>query len=136
MDLARWWRDRRWRALLELIDQLRVNPATRLNEAIVNDPDQAMRIAEREEFADADEVESVPWSPRVADYDLTAVMLREVIHSLYLIRGELQLNGRRRASEVRAFPEPRTAVDDARAILERRWLDTTLTRWGYQPSDL
>lgn len=136
MDLARWWRDRRWLALLDLIDQLQKDPATRLNEAILNNPEQAMLIAERQEFTDPDTGDSPPWSPRVADYDLTAIMLREVLHTLHAIRGELRINGNRRPGEIPTFPEPRTAVDDAAAILERRWIDTNLTKWGFKPSDL
>lgn len=133
MDLARWWRDRRWLGLLELIDQLQARTDTRLNEAILNDPVQAALIAARAE----DEGEPAgAWSPPVAAYDLHAMMLREVVQTLYAVRAAVLVAGNRKPGKMPEFPTPVTEVDRARARLERVWVDTTLTRWGFDPSDL
>lgn len=135
VDLARWVRDRRWRGLLELIEQLQQDPATALNEAILNNPEQADLIAARQELEQSASTTSA-WSPRVAEYDLTAVMLREVIHALYVLRTEVRISGRRKPGTLPEFPAPVTEVDRAAARLERVWVDATLTRWGFDTTDL
>src|SRR5690625_2246227 len=83
VDLRQWWRERRFRALLDLIDQL--PGASRLNEAIQNDPEQAEIIArhieeQKRKAAEAGE-EQRSWSPRVAEFDLHASLLRDLIQA-------------------------------------------------------
>lgn len=98
MDLGRWWRDRRWAALLEYIDQL---PATsRLNEAIHNDPDQAVMLADRPEPPD-------PWAPALRDWSLTNAMLGRLIEAAEATAA--LLSGAEQSP--RPFPTPVTAVD-------------------------
>lgn len=98
MDLAVWWRARRWAALLEYIDQL---PATsRLNEAIHNDPEQAARLVDRPEPAD-------PWAPSLRDWSLTTAMLSRLIHAAEVTN--VLLSGEKKPPQ--PFPTPVTAVD-------------------------
>lgn len=100
MDLAEWWQQKRWRGLLELIDQLPA--ASRFNEAVLNDPEQARLIAARPTSSES-------WTPLVRDWDLTAVLLREIREALVGLLG----NGR-----AKPIPIPRTEVDRVRARLD------------------
>lgn len=125
MDLAAWWQARRWRALLELIEQL---PSTsRLQEAVRQDPEQARLIALQREYAAEGDDEPEAWSPRWSEYDLHAMLLREIAHNL----AALVTKGKTHAY----IPEPRTEVD--------RWVDEIArmqaisigTRYGFSPDD-
>lgn len=102
VDLAAWWRQRRWAALLDLIDQL---PGTsRLNEAIYDDPDQAALIASQPEPAER-------WSPRLRQWDLTHVMLQRLIHATEVGNANFAAAHGGRPGAVQAFPSPVTGVD-------------------------
>lgn len=118
MDIAHWVRCRRWRALLELIDQLPA--ASRFREAVANDPEQARLAIEREDSADPDE-EAEPWSPRVSDWTLEAVLLRQIREGLVSVFQQLVASGGRTPPHVEAFPVPRTAVDRAREEADVVW---------------
>lgn len=106
MDLGEWWKARRWRALLDLIDLL--PPASRLSEARLHNPDEAPALLNARLAADDD---SRPWSPPVSQYDLHALLLREIANSV------AQLGGAQRHD---LLPGPRTAVDDEEHN-RRRW---------------
>ena len=73
MDLAEWYAAGRWVGLLDYIDGLPT--ACRLNEAIVNDPEAALVIANMPR-------PDTEWSPRVAEFDLNAHLLREILHAV------------------------------------------------------
>ena len=120
MDLAEWWRGRRWRALADLIDQLPA--ASRTQEAILNDPDFAEMIAQRER----DEPAKKPWSPRVRDYDLHAQLLREIRETIVSVRQaviQTTFDGDGKplkAPRVPILPGPETEVDRMKERLSRR----------------
>ena len=130
MDLARWWADRRWRALLELIDQL--PRASRFKEALYNDPETAEYLAALHEQND-DDVE--PWSPRFAEYDLHAHLLREVINALLANRQAVIGAAGGKPGQVVPFPGPITEVDRAMARRVREWAQDFLAPFGFDPSD-
>lgn len=131
VDLAQWWRERRFRALLDLIDQL--PHASRLNEAIQNDPEQAEVIARaREEVADEDRE---PWAPRLADYDLHANLLRDLIQATIGLRAAVIASAGGRSRTVPDYPTPVTEVDKATARLERAWAQGVLQQFGFSPED-
>src|SRR5690625_5754606 len=69
VDLSRWWQQRRWKSLLELIDELPA--ASRFNEAILNDREFA-KEAVAQETADRPE-----WAPKISEFDLHAVLDRK-----------------------------------------------------------
>lgn len=128
MDLSEWLENGRVRALLDVIDQL--PSASRLYEAMVNDPAEAATLAKaRLNAGDSEE-----WSPRVSEFDLTAHMLRELIHETRMMRAVLiQANGGK-PGELKPFPAPRTEIDAAVERLEREWTEDFLGKLGFDKS--
>lgn len=123
MDLAEWWRARRWRALLELIDQL--PSSSRLQEAIYDDPEQAAVIAAaRDEGQDDD---APTWSPRLSEFDLHALLLREIAHNVASLAG---------AKNPTYIPWPKTEVDRQSELLARAYAVGVASRFGFSPEDL
>ena len=121
MDLAAWWQARRWRALLELIDQLPGHSL--LNEAAQNDPEEAARIALAREYADDD---APSWSPRVSEYDLHALLLREIAHNVAAVA---------QARNPTYIPSPRTEVDRMVEQMARTVAIDIGSRYGFSPDD-
>jgi hypothetical protein len=127
VDLAEWYAAGRWVALLDLIDGLPT--ACRLNEAIVNDPDAAKAIANMPKS-------SVEWSPRVAEFDLHAHLLREVLHA---VKGNGQIaiaTAGGKPGELKPFPAPRTEVERAIEVIERDWAESFVGQFGFDPKDI
>lgn len=127
MDLAEWYAAGRWEALLDLIDQLPT--ASRLNEAIVNDPDRARELALQPLSTD-------PWSPRVSEFNLMATMLRHVIGELAGIQAAVIASAGGTPHQHKPFPSPITEVDRARAKLDREFAEGILRLVGFTPDDL
>jgi len=134
-DLSLLWRQRRFRALLDLIDQL--PSASRLNEAILNDPEQAQLIAEDRErqLQEQGEQARKPWSPRLSEYDLHANLLRDLIQSVLGLRAAVIASGGGKPSPITDYPTPATEVDKAMARLERAWAHNVLGQFGFGPED-
>lgn len=127
MDLAEWYVAGRWVGLLDLIDGL--PSACRLNEAIVNDKEAAAEIAalpkpDRE------------WSPRFAEYDLTAHLLREILHSLKSLRSVSIAAAGGKPGEEKPFPAPYTEIDSAIAAADRQWAETFVGQFGFDAADI
>lgn len=114
MDLAVWWRERRWLALLELIDQLPF--ASRVTEAVWNDPEQAALIAQAPKGDGA-------WSPRVQEFDLTASQLRELINGQQMLLHAIVRGNGGKPGKFVPYPAPVTEVDRQQVIAERRWAE-------------
>lgn len=130
VDLAVWWRERRFVALLDLIDQL---PQTsRLNEALLNDPEQARLIVAARE---ASTEEPEPWAPRYAEFDLHAQMLRDVIESLAGLRAAVLATARIPPGPHTRYPTPITEVEREKARVDRLWAQSVLSRYGFDASD-
>ncbi|MFK0005469.1 hypothetical protein ACIQTZ_00300 [Paenarthrobacter sp. NPDC090520] len=129
MDLTEWYHAGRWVALLELIDMLPA--ASRLNEAIANDPEAAEAIAKSRQGK-----EQKPWSPRTAEWDLHATILSSVANDLKtLIAITSKANGGK-PGEVKPFPTPKTAIQEAMKIAEREWAVDFAGQLGFSPEDL
>ncbi|WP_435199581.1 hypothetical protein [Janibacter sp. GS2] len=96
VDLTAWWQARRWRDLLDLIDQM--PPASRTREAIFNDDANADALLDAE-LAQPDE----PFRPPMRSYDLSTFLLLRISNQLTAVLG---------ADEF--LEGPRTAVDTAR----------------------
>jgi hypothetical protein len=124
VDLAVWWQQRRWRALLELIEQL--PPTSRFQEAVYNDPEQARLIAMQREYATEDG-DAEPWSPRLSEYDLHAMLLREIAHNV----AAMATQGKTGAY----LPAPRTEVDRQADQLARLVAQRIGARFGFSPDD-
>ena len=124
IDLAAWWRTRRWKALLELIDQL--PSSARLSESIQNDPEQAALIAQIPKPDD-------PWAPSFRDFDLDATLLREIRELLVqLIRITIGSS----APKIKPFPVPVTEVDRARKRLDHDYARSLTSRLLPHQKDL
>lgn len=127
MDLADWYAAGRWLGLLDLIDGL--PSASRLNEAIANDPEQAKILANMPES-------NSEWSPRAAEFGLTEHMLREVIHKLdAILHVTISAHGGK-PGELRPFPAPKTALPAAIEAAEREWAGEFIQKFGFSPGDL
>lgn len=127
MDLAEWYAAGRWVALLEYIDML--PSASRLNEAISNDPERARELASQP-------VSTEKWTPRVSEYGLMAIMGREVLAELSALRGTLVAVNGGTPKQSKPFPAPVTEIDRARAALETEFVEELAGLFGFTPDDL
>jgi len=113
--------------LLELIDNLPT--ACKLNEAIANDPEAAAQLAEAPRSAD-------PWSPRVSEFDLTATILREILHAIKGLRQVSIAAAGGKPGEEKPFPAPYTEIDRAIAAAERSWAEAFVGQFGFTADDI
>lgn len=120
MDLAAWYADGRWVALLELIDGLDTH-RSRFREAQVNDPETARAIAL---MPDPEE----PWSPALKDYGLTAQMLGQMISLLEVIATQ--------GGKPKGFPSPVTEVDRQRKRIKVERVLPVAMALGFDEADL
>jgi hypothetical protein len=127
VDLAEWYARGRWVALLDLIDGLPT--ACRLNEAIVNDPEAAAVIANMPRS-------EAEWSPRVAEFDLNAHLLREILHAVKS-NGQITIaSAGGKPGEVKSFPAPVTEVERAIEAIERQWAESFVGQFGFDATDI
>ena len=127
VDLAAWYAAGRWVALLDLIDML--PSASRLNEAIVNDPDAARDIA-------ALPTPEGEWSPRPSEYTLTHQMLGRLITATEQVGQAVIAGAGGKPQPVKPFPRPVTEVDRAIEHMEREWTEDLLGQFGFDPEDI
>jgi len=132
VDLAEWFRAKRWVALLELIDNLPT--ACRLNEAIANDPEAAKHLAELRLSRQDDD--SDPWSPRISEFDLNITMLREILHAIKGLRQVSIAVAGGKPGDEKPFPAPYTEIDRAIAAAERNWAELFVQQFGFTPEDI
>lgn len=118
--MAEWWQQRRWKALLELIEQL---PSTsRYQQALAMDREAAERILAAERRADAEaEGETDPeWSPSLTEWTTEVTLLAEIRDMLPdLIQAVLSSIPRQKGKAAPRysrppFPRPKTALDEVR----------------------
>lgn len=134
MDLAAWWKARRWVALLELIDQLPRTARTRA--AMVNDPQFAKEWLERE---GQDDDEAPEWTPPLTEWDTRTQLeaeqrdlLLDAVRLLAGIRHGIQVVNVKQLRPAprtggKPFPRPRTAIDEARETAARAAAHQVLT---------
>lgn len=122
MNLATWWKARRWVALLELINQL---PNTsRTQAAMVNDPELVAQML------DSEDDDTPAWSPPLTDWNTSAVLaaetrdlLLDVVRLLSGIRSGIPIVQQERLKPApktggKPFPRPVTEIDRARRRAE------------------
>lgn len=129
MDLGEWWRNRRWRGLLELIDQL--PSASRYYEAVMNDPEQAELLAKLRSERSESGAEEEPWSPGISEYDLHAHLQRDIIQALISVRQAVIASAGGKPGKSPEYPVPVTEVDRVMARLETAWANDLLAKFGY-----
>lgn len=127
VDLAEWYANGRWVALLDLIDGL--PSACRLNEAIVNDKDYAAHIASLPKSEDE-------WAPRVAEFDLNAHILREILHALKSLKQVTVAAAGTKPGEEKPFPAPRTELERAIEDADRQWAESFVSKFGFDSTDI
>lgn len=140
IDLPAWLAARRYRAVLELIDEL--PQACRLQEAILNDPEQAQLILADElardeaellgyvrgvdvdpddlrDTSDEEDQAQPLWRPRLRDWD-TAAIQRAAIHAqLVALNHNTVRAANGKPGTPQYLPAPRTLVDDLRDSQDR-----------------
>lgn len=131
MDLAEWYAGGRWAALLELIDQLPSN--NRLNEAVANDPEAAKKLAALSLNKDPG---AEPWAPKLSEFDLTAHLLREILHAVKASGQTAIAAAGGKPGEIKPFPAPRTEIDRAIEAAERTWAIEFVGQFGFDASDI
>lgn len=129
MDIAVLVHAGRWGAALDYIDGL--PSASRLNEAIMNDPDTAAYLVSLE----AEGGEKRPYAPRLAEWDIHATLIREVADGIKGLRATLIAVNGGRPGQIKPFPMPRTAVEAARAEAEKRWAVDFSAQFGFSAED-
>lgn len=127
VDLAAWWQEKRWAALLDFIDGL--PGASRLNEAMANDHELAAILA-----LEPDPTE--PWAPRASEYGLTEMILSQIVDGIKALQHTSIAVAGGKPGEMKPFPGPRTAVDLRRAANERQALENAAALFGFDPADL
>lgn len=120
VDLAVWWRGKRWVGLLELIDQL--PSASRVNEAVLNDREFAEAVVARES---GDRPE---WAPKVSEFDLHATLLRDVIQALQGVQAAVIAAAGGKPPKIKPYPAPRTALEEVRQDVLQAWADSLISR--------
>lgn len=97
---------------------------------MLNDPETALEIAQRPEPTDKE-----PWTPRVSDYGLVPVMLREVIHGLSGVQQAVTASAGAKPKKFKPFPGPRTRVDIERDRLDQEFILDLGGLFGFEESD-
>ena len=116
---------RRGRKLLDLIDEL--PSASRLREAILNDPEEAELIAAMPEPEE-------DWAPRVSEWTLPIALQYDQRSLLVAILQTLQMTATgKRAKPIQPLPTPRTAVEAAKAAARMARMDDLKYAFGYRP---
>lgn len=127
MDLRAWLTENRVVDLLDLIDQLPA--ACRLNEAIAQDDEAADQLVA---LTDGSKSKDGPsWSPRVAEFDLTNMILVSLVNEVKMLRQSgVALAGGKPKKEP-PFPAPKTAIDRARERQDLNLFHSFQSKFGF-----
>lgn len=135
MDLAEWYAKGRWVGLLELIDML--PGACRLNEARMNNPEEAILFAEHRMDAENNKSDDdEPWSPRFSEYRLDHQMWAAVFSVLIEIKQGVTAQAGGKPKSEKPFPSPRTEVDRLIETAEHDWSMDFLEELGFDADDI
>lgn len=99
---------------------------------MVQDPEKAKELAAAQ-LDDSRPKE--PWSPRVADFDLKAAMMREVLGKLDAIQQAVIASAGGHPKRSKPFPMPRTEIEKAKLELEKEFVGDIIGMFGFNPSD-
>ena len=109
MDLSEWTESGRWRATLELIDQLPWN--SRFREAMLSDPEYADAIAENQ-LAQDDSEKKADDGPRISEYGPVEQRLTTLIElNKALLMWTQKQAGVKSPKRIPPEPAPRTLVN-------------------------
>ena len=131
MDLSEWIESGRWRATLELVEQLPW--ASRFRAAMLNDPDYADMIAEaqlRQESEGSDD------GPSVAEFGSVEQRLTTLIDLMKVqVQWSQRQAGVKSPSKMKPEPRPKTLVSE---LIERKEQEVGLevaSQFGFDRSD-
>lgn len=126
MSLTKLIKKRRGRELLDYIDGL--PSASRLREAILNDPEEAVLLAQMPE-------PEGEWSPRVSEWKLEHALTYELRGLLVSILRQMQMQASGKTPKpIKPLPSPRTLLDDVRETVRREHVENMKYAFGYRPS--
>lgn len=110
VDLVELWQTRRWRALVQLIDQL--PPTSRTQVAQAEDHDLARDLVKAGLVPD----EPPEWTPPLREYDTVAAILQQILDTL---AGANYQRAQGKGSKPKPSPRPVTAIEKARKQLDQ-----------------
>ncbi|GAA4923477.1 hypothetical protein [Nesterenkonia rhizosphaerae] len=133
MDLGLWWKNRRWKALLELIEQL--PNSSRTWEARLNDEEEAELILDSIEKREAEEGPQPQNVIAVREYDRNAMQLEDVKQLLSSLINTVR-------SAIGAKPVPHQRLKAETLLDEKTWerdvesVSPILEATGFNPAEV
>ena len=114
VDLHALYQQRRVVLALDLIDGLPA--ASRLRQAVLNDPDAAAALVDQQEADERAGKNAGEWAPDVSEYDANVIMQGRILAALSDIAQTLtaQASGGKSKGKPIRIPTPKTAVEQER----------------------
>jgi len=134
VDLAEWYAAGRWVALLDFIDML--PSASRLNEAITNDPEAAALLAEQYLASRGEAEDEDAGAPRVSEYGLANKQLGDLLNEMKQVKQAIIASAGMKPKSEKPSPTPRTGIEKAIAAAERKWAEDFIQQFGFSPDDI
>lgn len=136
MDLAEWYAAGRWVALLDLIDML--PEASRLNEALLNDPEAAELLADEylKSRENADPEKESDNSPRISQYALINRQMSDLTDQVKMLRQAVVASAGGTPKAEKPEARPKTGIEKAIAEAERKWASDFIQLFGFSPDDI
>jgi hypothetical protein len=130
VDLATYWKERRWATLIGLIDELPSNSLT--HEAMANDEELASEfLKNRNKFEQATSGSN---KPRISEFGPTESMLAILIDSVSSLQATTVAVNNGKPKKPKSYPRPESAVD--RLLREQdRQLQSALLSAFTRPSN-
>lgn len=133
MDLSEWLEAGRWRATLELIDELPWN--SRFREAMLNDPEYADAIAEQQLKQDDDDKKTDD-GPRVSEFGPVEQRLTTLIElNKALLMWTQKQAGVESPKKMKPEPSPKTLVNVLVTKKEQEHGLSVAALFGFDESD-
>lgn len=111
VDLGQMWRDRRWRELLNFIDQLPSD--SQMNRLLSQDREYMERVL-------SDQRSRSDNAPSMADWSQTNRMLADLIDAVNALTAVTKGIAGQKKNDFRPYPRPKTAADSLRYEQDRR----------------
>lgn len=99
----------------------------------MNDPETAEYLANLR--MEQDESEREPYAPRLSEWDIHATLMREMVDGIKSLRATMIGLKGGKPGEVKPFPTPKTAFEEAMKEAERRWSKDFGAQFGFSPED-
>lgn len=100
----------------------------------MDDPEQAALLADLKESQENSNQPKEPWSPSLADWDLHAILMRDIIQTLFTVRAAVYSASGGKPGKTPEYPTPVTEVDRIMQRREIAWANNLLARYGFGDS--